>query len=319
MKIIRCILTAAILLAALSVFASLGQAQVLRTFVSSNGKNSDPCSSLDKPCRDISAAVSKVQAGGEVVILDSGNYQPLTLSKGVDIVSAPGAHPGMSVTSGAGITINAGPSDAVLIRGLKIVSQGGARGIHFQSGRALHIESCVISGFTPLPSDCCTDGILVTTASKIVVRDTLADGNFNGIRIFNSVSALIEHSTIENNSNGLWAEEAAKVTIGDSLVGGNGSGITSFSNPSSSATVPAEINVENCRVVGNFQGIVSTGKSGDNATTWTLVRVSNTTVTNNGQGLAVGTVGSGRLFSRGNNTVEGNNVDGTFTDSFSAK
>jgi hypothetical protein len=319
MKKIRFILTSSIFLVALSTFAPLAQAQVVRIFVSSEGKDSDACTSLDKPCRNIDAAVSKVQAGGEVVILDSGNYQPLMINKAVSIVTAPGVHPGMTVTSGAGISVNAGPNDVVLIRGLRIISQGGARGIQFQSGKALHVESCEISGFTPLPTDCCTDGILVNASSALVVKDTIVRSNFNGIRIFSSFGALIQHSRLENNSNGLWAEEIARVTISDSVVAGNGSGITSFINSGSSASGAAEINVDNCRVVGNIQGIVSTGKLGDNSIVWTIVRVSNTTVTGNFQGLAVGTPGSGRLFSRGNNTVEGNNADGTFTDAFVAK
>jgi nitrous oxidase accessory protein NosD len=319
MKKIRLTLTFSALLVALSIFAPAADAQVVRTFVSSEGKDNNPCDSLDKPCRNIDAAVSKAQAGGEVVILDSGNYQPLIINKAVSIVTALGAHPAISVSSGAGISVNAGPGDVVLIRGLRIISQGGARGIQFQSGRALHVESCEISGFTPLPTDCCTDGILVTTPSALVVKDTTVRGNFNGIRIFSSFGALIQHSRVENNSNGLWAEQAAKVTISDSIVAGNGSGITSFINPGSLDSAAAEINVDNCRVVGNIQGISSTGKPGDNSTVLTLVRVSNTTVTSNFQGLSVGTAGSGRIASRGNNTVEGNNVDGTFTDTFVAK
>lgn len=319
MKKTRFIFTAAMLFVAFTIFTTVGQAQVSRIFVASDGKDNNPCGSLDKPCRNLSVALSKVQSGGEVVILDSGDYQPLTINKAVDIVAAPGAHPGMNVTSGAGILVNGGMNDVVVIRGLRIISQGGARGIHFQSGRALYVESCVISGFTPLPTDCCTDGILMTTPSTLVVRDTTARSNFNGIRIFSALAALIEHSQLENNSNGLWAEETAKVTISNSQVTGNGSGITAFINSASSASGPAEINVENCRVVGNVQGIIATGKPGDNATIWTLIRVSNTTVTSNGQGLVVGTAGSGRLFSRSNNTVEGNNTDGAFTDFFTAK
>jgi hypothetical protein len=319
MNRLRFILASSVFLVALSTFASFAQAQVVRTFVSSEGKDSNSCDSLDKPCRNIAAAVSKVHAGGEVVILDSGNYQPLVINKAVSIVAAPDAHPGMSVSSGAGISVNAGPGDTVLIHGLRIISQGGARGILFNSGKALQVESCEISGFTPLPTDCCTDGILVNTASALVVKDTTLRSNFNGIRIFSSIGTLIEGSRIEDNTNGLWAEEAARVTISGSIVAGNGSGITSFINTGSPTTTPAEINVENCRVVGNFQGIHSTGKPGENTTILTLIRVSNTTVTGNLQGLAVGTAGSGRLFSRGNNTVEGNNTDGTFTDTFVAK
>lgn len=319
MKYGRIILAAPLLLITLSIFAHVAEAQALRTFVASDGKDNNTCVSLDKPCLTISAALSKVQAGGEVIVLDSGNYQPLTINKAVDILAAPGAHPGIGVTTGVGVTVSAGPSDVVLLRGLRIISQGGSRGVHFLSGRALHIENCSISGFTPLPGDCCTDGILVNTASTLVVKDTTVRNNFNGIRIFTSQSALIERGRIESNTNGLWAEDAARVTISDSVVAGNGSGITSFVGTFGTPSGATEINVENCRVTGNIQGLQSTGRPGDNTTLWTLIRVSNTTVASNFQGLAVGTAGSARLSSRGNNTVEGNNIDGAFTDLFVAK
>jgi hypothetical protein len=317
MKKFKFILTSSILFVALSTFAPMVQAQAVRTFVSSEGKDSKSCTSLIKPCRNIDVAALQVQAGGEVVILDSGTYQPLMINKAISIVAAPGVHPAMSVTSGAGISVNAGSDDVVIIRGLSIISQGGARGIHFQSGRALLVEGCVISGFTPSPTDPWTDGILVDTPSILVVKDTIARGNLNGVRIFRSPAALIEHSRLENNSHGLWASQTARVTISDSIVAGNGNGIISYINPTPSG--PAEINVDNCRVVGNIHGIVSSGKEGDSQTIWTLIRVSNTIVTSNMMGLWVATSGSGRLFSRGNNTVEGNDSDGTFTDLFVAK
>jgi nitrous oxidase accessory protein NosD len=319
MKKFSLTLTSLFFLFALSILAPTCQAQVVRTFVSSLGSDAFACTSPLLPCRNIQSAITKVQAGGEVVVLDSGNFQPFVVNKAVSIVAAPSAHPGMSVTSGAGITVSAGSNDVVSIRGLSIISQGGSRGVHFQSAKALQVENCTISGFTPLPTDCCTDGILSTTPSILVVKNTIVRNNFNGIRIFSSQSALIENSRFEENTNGLWAEEAARATISNSIVVGNGSGITSFSNPASSATAPAEITVENCRVIGNGLGINSIGKAGDNTIIWTLIRVSNTTITSNTQGLIVGTAGSGRLFSRGNNTVEGNNIDGAFTDIYVAK
>lgn len=294
------------------------QAPLRRVFVAADGRDNNPCGSLNRPCQSLSVALAKVQAGGEIVILDSGDYQPLTINKAVDVVADAGAHPAILVAVGAGIEINAGAQDAVLIRGLRILSQGGGRGIHFQAGKSLHVENCAISGFTPLPADCCTDGILMSAPSPLFVRNTTCRGNFNGIRIF-AATVAIEGSWLENNVNGLWAENNAKVTIRDSFAGGSFAGITAFINPASPAVGLTEINVENCLVTGNTSGIHATGKSGESVVPLTLVRVSNSTITNNQQGVSIGTAGSARLFSRGNNTLEGNNVDGVFTDVFVAK
>ena len=54
MKNVRSILTAPLLFVTLSIFASATQAQALRTFVSTDGKDSNSCVSLDKPYRTIS-------------------------------------------------------------------------------------------------------------------------------------------------------------------------------------------------------------------------------------------------------------------------
>jgi hypothetical protein len=317
MNKVKLILTALRLVALSLACASFADAQSHRTFVSSDGKDSNLCISPDKPCRNIASAITKTQAGGEVLIIDSGNFEPFTVTTALTVAVAPGAKPSISVTSGAGVAVSVGMSDVVVIRGLTITSQGGARGIDFQAG-VLHVENCVISGFTPLPTDCCTDAILLNGLGKLFVKDTTARGNFNGIRITpkpSPVLAVIERSRLENNTNGLYAEDNALVTLRDSLVSGGGVGITATINTGDGR---AEINVENCLVSANLLGISSNGNVGG-FPHQSIVRVSNTTITNNGQGLAFGPFGNPALLSRGNNTVEGNGVDGAFNGAVTAK
>ena len=100
-------LIASIALLAFSMFTSSAQAQVPRTFVSVQGKDSNSCENPDKACRSINAAIAKVQAAGEVVIVDSGTFQPFTANKSVTIVAAPGAQAGISVSSGIGAAVSA--------------------------------------------------------------------------------------------------------------------------------------------------------------------------------------------------------------------
>jgi len=97
-------------------------------------------------------------------------------------------------------------------------------------------------------------------------------------------------------------------TVRDSVASGNaGPGFGADQNPP--APGGGELNIENCLAANNLIGIVSYPFS--------LVRVSNTTVTDNATGLFIEDPGS--LLSRGNNTVEGNATNGSFTSIYSAK
>src|SRR5438477_9591417 len=102
-----------------------------RTFVSAaSGDDVNPCTRA-LPCRNFQAAIAQTTSGGEVVVLDSGGYGPVTISQAVSLVAPPGVYAGISVFSGAGITVNAGPSDVVTIRGLTLNGLGGNTGIEF--------------------------------------------------------------------------------------------------------------------------------------------------------------------------------------------
>ena len=91
-------LTLAILCAALMQDAA---AAIQRTFVSGSGLDSNACS-LAAPCRGFAAALAQTLPGGEVVVLDSAGYGPVTISQAVTLVAPSGVYAGISVFSGAG-------------------------------------------------------------------------------------------------------------------------------------------------------------------------------------------------------------------------
>jgi hypothetical protein len=92
--------------------------------------------------------------GGEVIVLDSAGYGTiLNLTGSISIIAPQGVYAGISVFSGDGITINAGASDTVILRGLTVGNEGSTgNGIVFNSGGTLHIEDCVVSGFGATPA-----------------------------------------------------------------------------------------------------------------------------------------------------------------------
>ena len=53
--------------------------------------------SLAAPCRTFAAALGQTNAGGEIVVLDSAGYGPMTINKAVSIVVPPGIYAGVSV------------------------------------------------------------------------------------------------------------------------------------------------------------------------------------------------------------------------------
>jgi hypothetical protein len=83
----------------------------MRTYVAGNGADNNPCTDV-APCKTFNAALALTMAGGEIFVLDSADYGPVTITKSVTITSE-GAVAGVLATSGAAITINAGANDVV--------------------------------------------------------------------------------------------------------------------------------------------------------------------------------------------------------------
>src|SRR5215471_11326193 len=136
-------------LVALLLLSAAAVAQAPRTFVASTGSDSNPCSRV-APCRTFDAALNAVAPGGEIVPLDSAGFGAnLTITKAVSIIAPDGVYAGVTITTGFGIFINAGPSDSITLRGLTVIGQSGDAdsGVTFLTGGALHVESCVMTGF----------------------------------------------------------------------------------------------------------------------------------------------------------------------------
>ena len=318
MNNIKSALTASIAFVILSLLTSVAQAQVGQTFVSVQGKDTNTCDTHDKPCRNISSAITKVQAGGDVVVLDSGGYLPFSVSKAVTVVAAPGVYAGIIVSSGLGVQVTAGLTDVVVLRGLTLSGSSGAlNGIQYSTGASLHVESCIIQGFSG-------NGIRFDNADngqQLFVKDTTVrnigiSAIFVGLGLeglgSGPLKATIDRCLLENNNEGIFATDNARVTVRNTVA--SRSRFTAFLAFTFNASRTSELNIENCLATSNDGvGISASGQAGTS-----LIRVSNTTVTNNAGGVAA-TPGIGTILSRGNNSVEGNSSDGSFSGTFTAK
>lgn len=78
------------LAAVAALAASFDTAALFRTYVSINGNDANPCT-LPAPCRLLPPALAAVDDGGEVWILDSGNFNTsnVNVNKSVSILAVP--------------------------------------------------------------------------------------------------------------------------------------------------------------------------------------------------------------------------------------
>jgi hypothetical protein len=269
-----------------------------RTFVRTTGADSGTCDTTATPCRTFSFALGKTTVGGEIDVLDSGDFQPVTINQSVSIV-AEGVVGGISVTSvGDAIDVSVGANDVVVLRGLTIIGGDPTiifvpnNGIAFSSSGTLHIEGCTIEGFSA--------GVEIVPASgqsRVFIKDTIVrDGKVSGIH-FEAAGATVTASldnvrTENNNPSGTLVVNNAQSAIEANASGGG----------------RAVINLERTIVSGNGTGVRAAGAS-------STINMSNVTVVNNITGLK--TANGGQIVSFSNNKIASNTTNGSPTKTIS--
>jgi len=208
---------------ALSAHAPIAAAAVAqRTFVSANGSDLNACS-IGLPCRSFKAAIAQTIAGGEVIVLDSAGYGPVTITKSVSIIAPAGVYAGISVFSGDGVTVTASSTDSVTLRGLAITAQGGTNGVNFSAGGILEIDRCTISGAF-------TNGIEINgpLAANVLIKDSqisrVEHVSGYGIHVGGPggehIRLAVTDSVLSDVRAGMWVEAGAEVIVENSRFSG---------------------------------------------------------------------------------------------------
>jgi hypothetical protein len=209
-------------------------AGVTRAWVSGRGTDAAGCGAPVNPCRSLQYAHDNIAPGGEIDILDPAGYGAITITKAISIVNDGVGTAGVQqATSGAdAITIDAGPSDAVTLRGLNIDGLGVAKdGIGLTEAGKLTIVNCVVRHFTH-------DGLYLQQANGVLfltVFNTMAADNSNdGFDISpgaqGTIGGVLDHAAATTNgSNGVvvWGADTtgingADITVANSDVSTNG-------------------------------------------------------------------------------------------------
>jgi nitrous oxidase accessory protein NosD len=282
-----------LLLLLASPLAALHAQGPAKIFVASFGSDASD-GSRGNPKRTFQLAHDAVAAGGQIVVLDTAGYGPVTITKSLAVTVPPGVNGFITVLgTNDGITINAAATDSVSLRGLIIEGGGaGGSGILINSAANVAVEDCTVRNFG--------NGIDVEGPTKLYVRRcTLRACDFAGLFMqlgdTGSVSAVASNCQFDQNrTNGVAVEDFSDFGAGNGHLdlilrkctfSGNATGIDAFNGG-------ARIRVDNCRITGNAKGIFFSGNV------------------------------PGQIFTRGNNTLENNSAGNTaasFTGPYSAK
>jgi hypothetical protein len=296
--------------------ASGGGGPSSQTFVSATlGNDSNPCTRMS-PCLTFAAALALTSAGGEIVVLDPGDFGPVTITEAVSIYSDAFGAAGLMPSPGtSGIVVSAGAGDTVNLRGLIFdgVNASGTSGVVFLSGAHLNISKCVFQGFT-------TSGMTISpgagsaATTRLVVQDTTIVDNATGLLIQPTggiaASVTLRWLRIDNNTgeglrvDGTGGSGAINATLADSTASFNASnGIDAVSGPGN-----ATLDVMRVVAAANGSvGILSNQSSGGTAS----VTLGNSMLHANAIGIQA--TGGAGLLTYGNNQVTGNASNGSFT------
>ena len=311
-----------------------------QTFVSANGDDAATCDQ-DKPCRTIAGALLKTDVGGEVAVLDAGEFGPFKVTSSVKVTAGGGIYAGVTATSGDAVHVASPAGSTVALRGLTITGKGGERGINYlepgpsrepvdaEAGVTLHVEGCTVSGFTD-------HGIAFHGQGSLFVKDTTVRGNgadglslrpAAGVRI----RATVVGSRFEKNFGGLVAYSQSEVDVAvaarDTVASGNKEGGFTATGAG------VRMQLQGCVASNQPYGVTAAGQgsltlegcliSNHKVGMWVVgggrLYLSGTTVANNDVGLDNPTATPGSVYTFSNNRLFNNTVNAQGKPSFIAQ
>jgi hypothetical protein len=303
----RVAVTFALSVGALALSLPAHAGTLTRTFVSSTGLDSNPCTTA-APCASFAAAYAAVAPNGIVAALDPGKYGPLAIAGSVTIdgngwaaITVP--------SSGPGIGISAGTNDVVVLRGLTIDGgpNGGGPGILFSTSGSLTVTGCVVRNLTSNGLTGFSNG---TQSVTLAVEDThFINTGTNGVYLSGTGTGALTASFVRteftgNGVDGLQvdgtsATGAISITVTDSVAANNST--AGFEVDSDLANSVSNLSLTEVEATGNGAGVIA---SGSNATLW----LAKSTVAGNAGGGFQAT-GGGIINSFGDNSFAKNGAN----------
>lgn len=205
-------------------------------WVSGQGVNAAGCGAVTSPCRTFQYAHDNVlgPSGGVIAVHDPADYGSLTITKTLTIENEGGGPAGaVAGPGGTAITINAGATDTVVLRGLTLDGFGAASmGVSFNSGARIEIQNCTVRNFKD------TGISLAASKFSYAIANSTATENNTAVLIAGlsaGSTGVISNARLNHNTVGITVI-AADATIVDSNISSNiyygvgNSGTTSIIN-----------------------------------------------------------------------------------------
>jgi hypothetical protein len=210
------------------VASAPAQAASTRTFVSSGGVDTNPCT-ITQPCATFAQAFTQTLPNGIIAALDPGKYGALNITSPVTINgNGWAAITGTSGNNAININVSSGN---VTLMGLEVDGAGaGLHGVYLTSplsaNATLNIRDCVVSNFLDTGIAIQPTSSNVTYFNVSIANTFSLNNGQNGIRIAPSASAvargMITGTTVTNNANnGFDLEGLVAMTIANSVASSN--------------------------------------------------------------------------------------------------
>jgi len=283
-----------------------------RTWVSAAaGSSTNPCT-RDAPCRELSAAVAAVAEDGEVVIIDSGAYDAVEITKSVQIVAPEGVHAVIAPTTGIAVPgepngattvvlVNA-PGARVVLRNITVNSYGAINStIRVTAVGTLHVENCVLNVVNDVEHEELSDtGIHFATVGRLAVRDTTVRNHGVGILVLGPTEGIayasVDRCRLDGNQTGVLLFSNSRATVSNTVAtSGTGTGFHAYGAAS-------ELSCDNCVASNMHFGFRTTGMGA-------VMRVARSVATNNNYGFINKGYNAQFKSLAGTNMVDGNTTN----------
>ena len=194
-----------------AMFSSSGGGPSTQTFVSASlGNDANPCT-RQSPCLTFAAAFAQTTAGGEINVLDTGDFGPVTVTKSVTLRGYD-VEAGILVSNNNSIIVQAGATDRVVLEGLDLEGLGtGLDGVKVLAAGQVYVLKCKIHHFTGTGVNMNSN----VANSSVFIEDSIITKNVTGVAVQgNGVanSGSIVNTVVDSNTtNALLVSGAGNI------------------------------------------------------------------------------------------------------------
>jgi hypothetical protein len=297
---------------AFGMTTGIAYAGLFRAYLSLNGSDTNACT-LPAPCRLLPAALSAVNDGGEIWMLDSANFNSgtVTIDKSVTILAVPGALGSIVANGGHALVINTA-SARVTLRNLVVlnlsggvVGPSGLDGIRLTAGTSLTLEDCEVYGMSGR-------GVTVFASSSVAVaikRSTFRENGFRGLSFSGPITLTMDGVHVLNSPLDIIVGPGVEATISNSVFAGGRDGGNGYAiKAQTDASATTKLALENSIVRASDTGIGVTSEGGTASVT-----ISRSSVSQNATGISSGISAGSAVAVLNGSTISHNTVAGVDT------